>query len=875
MKGSLALAALLHEIQAAGPSGSGSGVAQVGNLTEPTTHNSSTEHKAGSEAKLCEVLKDEHGEWTGSVHPGGLYVLTCSRGYQVDGHSQVNMTCSRHAEWPAKPWCEAVDDCEKLLYKCGPAGLCHDLQDGVECMCERGAERSLASNGEAVCHFQGTTDCGGRNCGSHGVCVHLKEYQNTFDTGNSSFRCSCERGYMDDGEKCVAADCGPLQDPFGIWHGSHAYLGEYTLECHDDAFVWGGTEQAATISCPSFGRWRTVPRCLSPLEERREAERERISFVFHVCASVVCIVSAALAAGLTMGLVSLEPVELQIIEAARLDDCTTEKEKERLQKQKDAAKRILPLLKDHHLLLVTLLLLNALANEALPIFLDDLLSPVFAVLLSVTFVLICGEILPSAVFTGPAQLTVSASFIPVVKILLTTMYCIAKPIARMLDEALVHNREERFSRPEVRSVLRLHSPSGHQAAREAYREREGSAEGSPGGQSCLSGSRSAAENQLLPSEDPPQPPSVLNDLEVDLCMAVLMLGDTLVADSPAFYTLKRCARRVMPADFYSPAISVAADAVSSNKDFVVVFPNIDNVEWPVEVTWEEIVGILRTSELLATQSCTPIGSLCKRKQRPARIEAHETAADALAHIADACESPCGIGVVHRNDDFFGIFDGEDALCGAIAEQEEFAVPCTPSDRLSRQRREAGLGIVQSRSDASPSSSTGSPARETIPESAHLTGRTLGEIASMALEPVDEKEVRDRFHTDPQPDVVRGISLPLPSRSTSSAMDVVKSMSYSVGSPAAPSELEENQRQTHPADIAPGQTPLERSRPRPAQLSSELELTVPLQVLSEGTEVPEVPPTVPDTAPVPEEERDLEEISLGSRPSQGPFSGGQE
>ena len=197
------------------------------------------------------------------------------------------------------------------------------------------------------------------------------------------------------------------------------------------------------------------------------------------------------------------------------------------------------------------------------------------------------------------------------------------------------------------------------------------------------------------------------------------------------------------------------------------------------------MGILRTSELLATQSSTPIGSLCKRKQRPARIEAHETAADALAHIADACESPCGIGVVHRNDDFFGIFDGEDALCGAIAEQEEFAVPCTPSDRLSRQRREAGLGIVQSRSDASPSSSTGSPARETIPESAHLTGRTLGEIASMALEPVDEKEVRDRFHTDPQPDVVRGISLPLPSRSTSSAMDVVKSMSYSVGSPAAP------------------------------------------------------------------------------------------
>ena len=192
------------------------------------------------------------------------------------------------------------------------------------------------------------------------------------------------------------------------------------------------------------------------------------------------------------------------------------------------------------------------------------------------------------------------------------------------------------------------------------------------------------------------------------------------------------------------------------------------------------MGILRTSDLLATHSCTAVGSLCKRKQRPARIEAHETAAEALARIADTSDSPCGIGVIHRNDEFFGLFDGEEALCGAITEREDVAVPCTPSDRLSRQRREAGLGVVQSRSDASPSSSTGSPARETIPESAIVTGRTLHEIAEMALAPMDE-EVRDRFHTDPQPDAVRGISLPLPSRSTSSAisgMDVTKSASYS-------------------------------------------------------------------------------------------------
>lgn len=44
-----------------------------------------------------------------------------------------------------------------------------------------------------------------------------------------------------------------------------------------------------------------------------------------------------------------------------------------------------------HLLLVTLLLVNAAAMEALPLVLDRLVSPLVAVLLSVTAVLIFGN----------------------------------------------------------------------------------------------------------------------------------------------------------------------------------------------------------------------------------------------------------------------------------------------------------------------------------------------------------------------------------------------------------------------------------------------------------------------------------------------------
>ena len=50
----------------------------------------------------------------------------------------------------------------------------------------------------------------------------------------------------------------------------------------------------------------------------------------------------------------------------------------------------MPVLRRPHVLLVTLLLCNAAAAEALPLFLDRLADPVTAVLVSVTVVLLFG-----------------------------------------------------------------------------------------------------------------------------------------------------------------------------------------------------------------------------------------------------------------------------------------------------------------------------------------------------------------------------------------------------------------------------------------------------------------------------------------------------
>ena len=71
--------------------------------------------------------------------------------------------------------------------------------------------------------------------------------------------------------------------------------------------------------------------------------------------------------------------------------------------EKRQALSILPIIKQHHLLLVTLLLFNSVSNESLPIFLGALFPNYIAILISVTMVLIFGEIIPSALFTGPGQ----------------------------------------------------------------------------------------------------------------------------------------------------------------------------------------------------------------------------------------------------------------------------------------------------------------------------------------------------------------------------------------------------------------------------------------------------------------------------------------
>ncbi|KVI01617.1 Cystathionine beta-synthase, core [Cynara cardunculus var. scolymus] len=116
---------------------------------------------------------------------------------------------------------------------------------------------------------------------------------------------------------------------------------------------------------------------------------------------------------------------------------------------------IFPVVQKQHQLLVTLLLCNAAAMEALPLYLDKIFNQVVAIVLSVTFVLFFGEVIPQAICTRYG-LAVGANFVWLVRILMIICYPIAYPIGKILDLVLGHN-DALFRRAQLKALVSIHS----------------------------------------------------------------------------------------------------------------------------------------------------------------------------------------------------------------------------------------------------------------------------------------------------------------------------------------------------------------------------------------------------------------------------------
>jgi CBS domain containing-hemolysin-like protein len=120
------------------------------------------------------------------------------------------------------------------------------------------------------------------------------------------------------------------------------------------------------------------------------------------------------------------------------------------------AASLVPLISRHHLLLVTLLLLNATAMEMLPLALDKLVPQFVAIIMSVTLILFVGEIFPAAVMTGPYQLQIVNFLTPFVYLIMVLFFPVSYPISRILDVCLGHDEGlSTYNRMELRTMVRI------------------------------------------------------------------------------------------------------------------------------------------------------------------------------------------------------------------------------------------------------------------------------------------------------------------------------------------------------------------------------------------------------------------------------------
>ncbi|XP_054753220.2 uncharacterized protein LOC129258981 [Lytechinus pictus] len=177
-------------------------------------------------------------------------------------------------------------------------------------------------------------------------------------------------------------------------------------------------------------------------------------FWIYIGVYIALMLFAGLMAGLTLGLLSLDITTLQVLSTAGTPS------------EQVYATRILPLVKNSHLLLVTLILANAAAVESMPIFLDHLTNPIIAVVVSVTAVLIFGEVLPQSI-CSKYGLAIGANMAWFVYILIALTFVISWPIAKLLTLLLGEGTGTFYRRSELKALIDIQATSPDAAAEDS------------------------------------------------------------------------------------------------------------------------------------------------------------------------------------------------------------------------------------------------------------------------------------------------------------------------------------------------------------------------------------------------------------------------
>ncbi|CDO69251.1 hypothetical protein BN946_scf185042.g153 [Trametes cinnabarina] len=122
-------------------------------------------------------------------------------------------------------------------------------------------------------------------------------------------------------------------------------------------------------------------------------------------------------------------------------------------RQKKYAKKILPIRKNGHLLLISLLLANMIVNEALPVISEPVLGGgIESVVVSTVLIVLFSEIIPQSLCTRYG-LAIGAQMSWFVRILIMTIGVVSWPVAKLMELLL-------GSHHELKELIALHAAHG-------------------------------------------------------------------------------------------------------------------------------------------------------------------------------------------------------------------------------------------------------------------------------------------------------------------------------------------------------------------------------------------------------------------------------
>ena len=162
----------------------------------------------------------------------------------------------------------------------------------------------------------------------------------------------------------------------------------------------------------------------------------------EICLMIILILLSGLFSGLTLGLLSIDPLNLDIIIENQSEEAKY-------------AKAIQPIRQKGNWLLCTLLIGNVIVNSYLSILMADITSGTMGLILSTIMIVIFGEIIPQATCSR-YSLLVGYYTRHITTVLLMILSPVAWPISKLLDRCFGNEVGMIYTNIELRKLVQIH-----------------------------------------------------------------------------------------------------------------------------------------------------------------------------------------------------------------------------------------------------------------------------------------------------------------------------------------------------------------------------------------------------------------------------------